>query len=183
MPLSAPSKRKEIHHRVIDMHAYARDDGLFDVEARLIDQKPFDTIRFATGEKVPAGRARHDLWVRLTVDAQFVVRAVEASSDVTPYPVCKEAEASLAVMIGVPIASGWSTRVKERLRGSASCTHLMEMLIPLATTTLQGMGGLDPTKNSALNSHGVPRKLDTCHAYGRSSEVVKLMWPDHYRPR
>ncbi len=183
MPLSSVPNRREIHHRVIDMKAYARDDGLYDVEARLIDQKPFPTIRFVTGEAVPAGQSRHDLWVRLTVDAQFVVRGVEASSDVTPYLVCKEAEASLAVMIGVPIASGWSAKVKERLRGSASCTHLMEMLIPLATTTLQGIGGLDPTQNNSLNAHGVPRKLDTCHAYGRSSPVVKMMWPEHFRPR
>ncbi len=183
MPLSSASSRKEIHQRIIDMKAYARDDGLYDVEAHLVDRKPFTAVRFATQQPVPAGQPRHDLWVRLTVDEQLVVQGVEAASDVTPYDVCKEAESSLSAMIGVPIASGWSAKVKERLRGSASCTHLMEMLIPLATTALQGIRGLDSKKNLAVDDNGVPRKLETCHAYSRSSEVVKMIWPEHFRPR
>lgn len=184
MPLSSAASRREIHHRVIDMKAYARDDGLYDVEAHLVDRKPFDTAIPGLSEPVPAGRPRHDLWVRLTVDARYVVRGIEAASDVTPYGVCKEAASTLSGMVGVQIASGWSVKVKERLRGSASCTHLMEMLIPLATTALQGIGGLNPEKKrGAVDANGVPLKLDTCYAYGRSSEVVRLLWPQHFRSR
>jgi len=184
MPLSFPSGRREIHRRVIDMKAYERDDGLYDVEAHLVDRKPFTTEVAGLAPPVPAGAARHDLWVRLTVDSQYVVRGVEAASDVTPYAVCKEAADSLSVMVGEQIAPGWSAKVKALLRGAAGCTHLMELLIPLGTTAWQGIGGLDSDKKrAAVDAHGIPRKLDSCYAYGRSSEVVRFLWPQHFRPR
>ena len=33
MPLRTPAARRDIHHRVIDMRAFARDDGLYDAIA------------------------------------------------------------------------------------------------------------------------------------------------------
>jgi hypothetical protein len=91
---------------------------------------------------MPAGQPLHDIWVRLTVDGEFVVRAIEAASDVTPWSICKEAEGTLQVLVGEKLARGWSAKVKERLRGAASCTHLMEMLIPLATTGCRASAAL-----------------------------------------
>jgi hypothetical protein len=176
VPLSNPSTRREVHHRSIDMHTFARDDGLFDVEARLIDRKPFDYVRPSSPQPVPAGQPLHDLWVRLTLDGNFVVRAIEASSDVTPWALCREAEATLQVLVGEPVARGWSAKVKERLRGAAGCTHLMEMLVTLGTTALQGIRGSDP--NRRLTAEG---KIDTCYAYARQRSVVKMLWPEHHR--
>jgi len=179
MPLSEPGARREIHHRVIDMKAYEREDGLFAVEAHLVDTKPFEFERVSCLEPVPAGQALHDLRVRLTVDTGFVVRAIEASSDVTPYGICKEAEKTLGVLVGEKIARGWSSRVKERLRGAASCTHLMEMLIPLATTAMQGIRGVRQKRERAAED-GVS-KVDSCYAYGRGREVVQRFWSLHYQ--
>ena len=177
MPLPSPSARREVHHRTIDMHTFARDDGLFDVEARLIDRKPFDYVRPSSALPVPAGQPLHDLWVRLTLDDGFTVLAIQGSSDVTPWALCKEAEATLQVLVGERVARGWSSRVKERLRGAAGCTHLMEMLITMGTTALQGIRGSDPGRR--LTAEG---KLDTCFAYGRQRSVVKMLWPEHHRP-
>jgi Protein of unknown function (DUF2889) len=182
MPLSPPAARREAHHRVIDMKAYARDDGLYDVEARLVDTKPFDFERLAQPQPTPAGQPVHDISLRMTVDGDYVVRGIEASSDVTPWPLCKEAEATLQVLVGERIARGWSVKVKERLRGAASCTHLMEMLIPLATTAFQGIRGLQPKDQRRPEVDGVPSQLDTCYTYGRSREVVQRLWPQHYVP-
>ena len=184
MPLSIAVDRKEIHHRVIDMKAYARDDGWFDVEARLVDRKPFPTLIPGFPNAVPAGVERHDLWVRLTLDNKYVVREIEAASDVTPYAVCKEATSTLSSIVGLQIASGWSLKVKDLLRGSKSCTHLMEMLIPMATTALQGIGGLNADeRRAAVAANGIPYKIDSCYAYSSSSEVTRVMWPQHFRSR
>src|SRR5207244_12399239 len=84
MSLSDGAARREIHHRTIDMRAYVRDDGLYDVEAHLEDRKPFAFKRLASTTPLPAGELLHDMWVRITVDDQYVVRGIEASSDVTP---------------------------------------------------------------------------------------------------
>jgi hypothetical protein len=184
MPLPDSPARREIHQRAIDMKAYAREDGLYDIEAHLVDRKPYTFKRFSSPEPLPAGQPLHDLRVRLTVDDQFVVRHVHASSDVTPYGVCKEAESTLAVLVGERIASGWSKRVKELLRGAVSCTHLMEMLIPMATTAFQGILSLDSEKNiGSVDANGVPNKLDSCYAFSRNREVVMRLWPQHYAPR
>ena len=177
MPLTPPSNRREIHHRAIDMKAFARDDGLFDVEARLVDRKPFPFLRSSSPVPTPAGEALHDLWIRVTLDSEFVVRDIEASSDATPWPLCREAEGTLKVLIGERIARGWSAKVKERLRGAAGCTHLMEMLVTLGTTALQGIRGADANRELAAQW-----KIDSCYAYGRERSVVKMLWPDHYRP-
>lgn len=181
MPLSSASPRRPIHARVIDMQAYARDDGLYDVEAHLIDRKPYDFKRVAADAAVPAGVALHDLWIRLTLDDEFVVRAAQAASDTTPYALCREAESSLSVLIGQRVAKGWSRRVKELLGGTAGCTHLREMLIPLATTALQGIRGL---KRQRAADQGIRRAvppLDSCYAYAAHREVVKVHWPEHFR--
>ena len=176
MPLPAPSARHEVHHRTIDMQAFARDDGLFDVEAHLIDRKPFDYVRPSSPTPVPAGQPLHDLWVRLTLDTDFTVRAIEASSDVTPWALCKETEGTLQVLVGERVARGWSAKVKESLRGAAGCTHLMEMLVTMGTTAMQGIRGSDPHRR--LTPEG---KIDTCYAYGRQRSVVQMLWPEHHR--
>jgi len=183
MPLPPPSARREAHRRVIDMQAYAREDGLYDVEAHLVDTKPFPFVRIGTSHPWPAGQALHDLWVRLTVDNNHVVTAIDVASDVTPYGICKEAESTLRVLVGERIAGGWSAKVKERLRGAASCTHLMEMLIPLATTALQGIRGLKSVDERVdVSPEAIERKIDSCYAYGREREVVRMVWPQHVRP-
>jgi hypothetical protein len=183
MPLTPPAARREAHHRIIDMKAYARDDGMFDVEGHLVDRKPCAFKRLAAPQPVPAGEPLHDMWIRLTVDQDHVVRAIEAASDVTPYALCKEAERTLGVLIGEPIARGWSAKVKERLRGAASCTHLMEMLLPLATTALQGMRAWRRASGApGADAETIERQLDSCYAYARHRDVVKVHWPQHHRP-
>jgi hypothetical protein len=164
------------------MHVFARDDGLFDVESHLVDRKPFPFVRLASPEPVPAGQALHDLWIRLTVDADYVVRSVAAAADTTPYALCKQAEATLAVLVGEKVARGWSSVVKQRLRGAAGCTHLTEMLVTMGTTAFQGINGLRSEGERSAHAPGGERRIDSCFAYGREREVVKMLWPQHHRP-
>lgn len=180
MPLTAPEEREEIHHRRISMKAYRRKDGLYDVESKLVDTKPFAFQR-VTGDPVPAGNSLHDLSIRIVLDVNYTIRAVEASSDSTPFPMCRQAERTLSVLIGERVGRGWSRLVKERLRGAASCTHLAEMLIPLATTALQGIRGLNQERLHEKASDGRPSKLDSCLAYATTGELVRMLWPEHHR--
>ena len=180
MPLIQSVDRREIHTRTIEVRAFARDDGLFEVEARLIDTKPFAFWRAAHDAATPPGAPLHDISIRLTLDKALVVLAIEASSDTTPFAICKEAEATLAPLVGERIASGWSTKVKNSLRGSQSCTHLMEMLITMATPALQGIRGLARERKIDDSKLGAG-KLDSCYAYSSERAVIKMHWPEHYR--
>ena len=168
-----------VHTRVIEMTTYARPLGLFDVEAHLVDRKPFDFKRAGVTDAVPAGEPCHDLWIRLTVDSDLVVRAIEAASDVTPWSVCREAGAALQVLVGEALVRGWTGKVKDKLRGAAGCTHLAEMLIPMATTALQGIYGLRTLEERMQTLESL---VDSCHAFDRHCEVVKWLVPTHYEP-
>jgi hypothetical protein len=181
VPLSGAAEREEIHQRRIVMQAYRRKDGLFDVEANLVDTKPFPFLRVLHNEPLPAGEKLHDLSIRLVLDATYVVREVEVASDATPFAVCKEAQGTLSVLVGERLGRGWTRMVKERLRGAASCTHLAELLIPLATTAIQGIRGLKSDRVMELTADGRPSKLDSCYAFATTGTLVQQLWPEHHR--
>jgi len=182
VPLSEPRSRRELHHRAIDMRTYARDDGLYEVEAHLVDTKPFDFQHSGRPDPLPAGAPLHDLRVRVTVDDQYVIHRVEAASDATPFALCREAETTLNVLVGQRIGKGWSSVVKDSLRGAASCTHLREVLIPLATTLMQGVRGVRGVPSQFVDANGKPTILNSCYAYADHRDVVKQRWPQHFKP-
>ena len=182
MPLSQSSSRQEIHHRQVNLKAYHRDDGMFDIEAHLVDTKPFPFERLLSEHPAPAGSHLHDLWLRMVVDGNYIVQSVEAASDSTPYAVCKEAGAGLSVLVGERVGRGWSKLVKDKLRGAAGCTHLNEMLLPMATAAIQGIRGIRREELFSNDETGKPHKLNSCYAYATHREVVRVTWPEHYRP-
>jgi hypothetical protein len=181
MPLSDPASRREIHHRAIDMHGYRRDDGLYDIEACLVDTKPFPMALIGRSEPLPAGIPLHDLSIRLTIDDAFLIHNIEASSNATPYSLCKEAEATLSGLVGERVAAGWSSIVKQKLRGEASCTHLMEMLIPLATTAYQAISGAQRIGQTAVDPATVGVRPNSCYAYSTQRAVIQRFWPEHFQ--
>ena len=66
MPLSPPVPRALRHTRAIHVDAFAREDGLWDLDARITDIKPRD-IRLASGLR-EGGTPVHDLKLRITID-------------------------------------------------------------------------------------------------------------------
>ena len=87
MPLSPPAPREMLHRREIDIRGWRRDDGLYDIEAYLLDTKayPFENDDRGT---IQPGEPLHGLWLRLTVREDMEIVAAEAASDHTPYAVC-----------------------------------------------------------------------------------------------
>src|SRR5262245_47268975 len=141
MPLPSSPNRRELHHRRIEMHGYRRDDGLYEIDGHVTDVKTQAMRRTDGGREFPAGEPIHDMWVRLVVDETLVVRDVIAVTDASPYDICREAVEPMKAIVGERIKAGWSTMVKSKLGGAKGCTHLMEILIPLATAAYQTLTG------------------------------------------
>ena len=179
MPLPGSQSRIELHHRRIDMHGYRRDDGLYEIEGRVLDTKTSD-VDITSVRAWRAGDTIHDMWVRLVVDEDLVVHDVLAVSDTTPYAVCKEATSAMQAIVGERIAAGWTMMVKSRLGGARGCTHLMELLIPLATAAYQTLAEVRLSRPDTLDSLGRPLKIDSCYAFAASREVVRRRWPALY---
>lgn len=186
MPLTNAAPRKHIHTRQIQCQGYLREDGLWDIEGTITDTKTYAFHNDFRGEVAP-GEPIHDMAIRLTVDDRFEVRAVEAVMDNHPYPICGDVAPNFQRLVGLKIQSGWRREVRRKLGGTAGCTHLVELLGPIATTAMQTIrpyrrnevrqnleeGEADPTLRR-------PHQIDTCYAWGSGNEVVRRYLPDHY---
>ena len=84
-----------------------------------------------------SGTPVHEMWLRLTVDDELVIRDVEAVTDHSPFPICRGITGNFARLKGLSIRPGFHAKVKELLGGVEGCTHLVEMLGPVATTAFQ----------------------------------------------
>jgi hypothetical protein len=179
MPLKQASPRTQIHRRNIDMVVFRRDDGLYDVEGHITDRKPFESTA-PFGKTTPANDPVHEMWIRLTIDKEYVVRDVSAATDSAPYGDCFGAPSTLSVLVGTRIGGGWNREVRDKLGGAKSCTHLMEMLTPLATATYQAMWTEMQEQTEAVDREGRPLLLNACWAMASDRDLAYRRWPQHY---
>lgn len=108
MPLS-PKPRRHLHTRTIQLEGYFRDDGLFDIEAHIVDRKTYSYESRWRGT-VAAGYPVHDMWLRLSVDGDLVVREVDAAMDVQPYTMCSDILDNFQRLIGLRIGGAGTAR-------------------------------------------------------------------------
>ena len=179
MPLPPSARREPQHGRVIECRGYRREDGLWDIEGHLTDRKT-TAIAVPQGRPVPAGEPIHEMWIRLTVDEDLLVHDVCAVTDHSPYPACPAAAAALAGLRGLRIAAGWTAEVRRRFGGRAGCTHLTELLGPVATTAYQTLSTVRMARPEELDAEGRPRRIDSCFAYAADGDLVRQRWPDHH---
>lgn len=178
----AATREEELHFRRIDMRAWRRSDGLFELEGRVTDRKSQDFEPWhAAGHAVPAGEPIHDMGVCLVYDRDLRIHAVRTFTEASPYPECPEGGRALQTLVGLRMASGWSKEVRGRLGGPRACTHLMELLIPMATTAFQSLSVVNRGRVDRVDADGRPLKIDSCYAYGAERELVRMNWPQFHR--
>ena len=61
------------------------------------------------------------------------------------------------------------------------CTHLTELLGPVATTAIQTIASARRRGDKSGKAAAENAFLNTCHSYADDSPVVKLHWPQQYR--
>ena len=171
MPLPDPVARSQLHTRQVACRGYRRDDGLWDIEGRIVDTKSYDMVR-EWQRPLPAGDPIHDMSLRLTIDDRLVIQDVVAVTDASPFAICVDAAPNMARLKGLRIAPGWMRTVKERLGGRHGCTHIVELLGPVATTAFQTIFS-DRAKSVAGGpaKHVHPR-VNSCFAYAEDSPVI-----------
>jgi hypothetical protein len=182
--MNVDGEREQIHHRQIDLKFYRRRDGLYEVEGRLIDSKNHPFRRQLAESDLAPGEPLHDIIVRMVIDEGLLVHDVQASMRATPFGICSGAAETLRPLRGLRIGAGWNKRVRELLGGVASCTHIVELLGPMATTAFQGSA---PQRLARMNEPGNEderaAKVNSCFAYSEHREVVARLWPQlHKKP-
>ena len=187
MSLSPPAPRRHLHTRTIACEGYERDDGLVDIEARVIDTKTYAVDEPYRGHRAP-GMHVHDMQLRLTLDHAMTVRDIEVTTNHAPYEPCYGVAPAYKNLVGAKIGGGWRKAVNEAVGGTKGCTHLRELLMPVATVAFQTMSswpkaGKVATERKPDDATKKPYFLDGCRAWASDGEVVKKLFPLHYRPR
>ncbi len=177
MPLSASqTPRKPLHTRRIELHGYEREDGMFDVEAHMTDTKAEPLLMEDRGTIEP-GEPLHGMALRMTVDRSMTIVAFEAVTDYSPYSICPDIAPNYASLVGLPIRAGFLRAAAERVGGVHGCTHLRELLQPMATVAVQTMYR-QRKQQQAQGSK--PKMLNSCYAYREDGPIVARSWPDFY---
>jgi hypothetical protein len=177
MPAVNPSiTRRPLHRRALDVQVFARNDGLFDVEACLTDTKSHDVPLAGVPRK--AGDPIHEMRLHLTVDASLTITAATSETLWMPYPAaCGEHGDAYARLVGLNLMKGFRQAVHERLGATRGCTHLTELCQVLPTAVIQALAGsvIDTREGDA--SGNPPFQLDRCHALRRDGATVAQFYP------
>ncbi len=187
MPLPESAPRKHLHTRTIVCEGFERDDGLVDIEARIVDQKTYAVEEPYRGRR-EAGMHVHDMQVRLTLDRAMTVKAIAVATNDAPYDICPGAVPGYQRLVGARVGAGWRKAVTEAVGRTKGCTHITELLMPMATVAFQTMGswpkgGKVATEAQPSEAREKPYFVDGCHAWASDGPVVKRLFPLHYRGR
>lgn len=178
MPLPPPDcAREPSHQRSITIQAYARSDGLWDVEGRLTDSwaQPVP----CAGGTLPAGQAMHSMALRFTVDASATIVAVQAATDAGPYgEACATIAPDYAKLVGVSVGRGYRDTIRRLFGRTAGCTHMNELAGVMGSAVLQALW--EPLTRGATEK---PFSIDGCHALKSDGPQVAKFFPRWARPR
>lgn len=179
MPFSPPAPRKHLHTRQVICQGFAREDGLWDIEGQIIDTKTYDFPNEDRGGVVRAGEAVHHMCVRVTIDDRLVVRDAEVTIDYAPFAVCPAIAPNFKKLVGMTLGKGFRQELRARFGGTEGCTHVVELMGPIATTAFQTLS----IKGSKLLGDRRPPMIDQCHALAADGPVVAQHWPKWAVPK
>lgn len=186
MPLTPPVERSLFHERQVSCRGYRRADGLWDIEGSIVDTKTYE-LSFYDGRQLPPGEPLHEMHLRITVDDDYLIHAAEASTEHSPFGLCPEIATAYRQLVGLKIAQGFSAKVRDLFKGRGGCTHITELMGPLATTAIQTIssgkrqlaGQLTPEQEAQMNQRSI-RLIDSCHGWRSDGNPVKVRFPERY---
>ena len=188
MPLPPAASRRPVTFRTVTCHGYEREDGLLDIEGHLVDTRGHETHNERSGA-IPVGVPVHDMWVRLTVDDELIIRDAMSATDASPYMRCTEVTPNASRLVGLKISGGFKREMHARIGNAQGCTHIVALIEALATVAVQTLVGKQRDAHpdqrfavfAARGEGSRPPLIDSCHTYSADSPVTRVLWPAHYR--
>lgn len=173
MPLPPPAPRKHLHTRQVICQGFKREDGLWDIEGQMTDTKTYDFPNEDRGGQVRAGEAVHHMVVRVTINDAMLIVDAEVAMDFTPFSVCPAIAPSFKGLAGMVLGPGFKKNLLAKFGGTMGCTHIVELMGPIATTAFQTLS----VKGPRTSGDSKPSVIDRCHAFAADGPVVARLWP------
>jgi hypothetical protein len=177
--LPSPAPREAVHTRSIVCRSFRRDDDMLDVDARFIDTRPFAYDSEFRGH-CPPGSALHHMQLRLTLDRERRIHALQSAMPGTPYIGCAEVNPNFQRLVGLSVGRGFRKALRERLGGTEGCTHMLALLEAMAAAAVQAFasnahaprraGQAEPVRIWRLDA-----LLDTCWSYRSDGPVMQQL--------
>ena len=179
LPPAAPQRQLK-HRRQIDVQVFACGNGLWEVDAVLVDVKTRAT-QLADSLR-PAGTPIHDMLLRLVVNEQLDIIAAGSESRWMPYTgLCDKHGDAYSRLVGLNLLQDFRKQLRQRVGGVLGCTHITELAQVLPTAVVQAFAGEVIDTRGTADGAGKPFQIDRCHALRSSAEAVRLHYPRWYR--
>jgi hypothetical protein len=95
-----------------------------------------------------------------------------------PRKVCRESIDCLALIKGLTITKGFTSKVKKLAGGNKGCTHLVELLLAMAPAVFQGFGAHQSQKPSDIDPDQAKMisqfLVNTCRAWREDGPFVEM---------
>ena len=181
--LSSSAERKLTQTRSIICTGYAREDGLWDIEAHMVDVKPFAVSHPRFGVTKPAGHPLHEMKIRVTIDNEMLIHDAEAVTIHAPFDICVIPPTIFPKLKGLSLNKGWKRGVAKIMGGTKGCTHLTELIGNIATVAYQTVASSDDYIAKLDSGEIRPFFIGSCYSYKESGPVVENLYSDFYKPQ
>ena len=163
--MSEISSRKAMHHRSIEHRTWMHEDGVLEIESRLIDTKAYDA-RVGFGRELPAGDALHDMSIRILLGADGLIRDIRLRMDSAPFDICTEVVRRFESLRGTGMGAGWNTLLSRHFGGINGCRHLIDLLRGMGTVAFQSLPVTGWTRETVVGFR------DSCYAFREEGPVM-----------
>jgi len=173
--------RQLVHLRQVELTAFVRDDGLWDLEVTLADRK---SRVFAGGAgDHPAGSMIHGMRLALTVDTQGNILGVAVDMSAVPYAdSCTGAAGEYKLLVGLNLLSGFKAGLRQRIAQRNGCSHLSELAALLPTLAIQSFADIVYPVRDNPGQLEPSSAIDGCHGLRTDGEAIRLYYPRWYKP-
>ncbi len=171
--------RIPLHKRSVTVEVFERADGLWDLDAELIDTKAY-TFPLSNGSEHLAGQPVHHMLLRITVNSDYLIVDAGVHYKAAPYAVCDTIAQSYQKLIGLNLIRGFRHEVRARLAGKHGCTHVTELTNVLPTAAIQGIAARQRRFERGQEQETRPFYIDGCHALRADGVVVREHYPKWY---
>lgn len=182
MSNATPVARTPMHERKLQINSFVREDGLWDLEASLLDVKAYDFVKLS-GKTHVAGTPVHDMLICVTVTEEGEIVEAKVKYGAAPYnDTCFAIESAYNALVGMHLLRGFRNAVRERFARVEGCTHMSELAVLLPTVFVQSLANRRNQKRTETQGKR-PFQLEGCHALRLDSPAVKEFFPQWYQAK
>lgn len=167
-------KGKRYHTRTTEISTYEYDEQRFVVEGCLADHR-WQEFHLETGEKRRPGIFHHMIIHWLVNKQTLLIEDIDVTMPAVPDDGCLEIIGSIEPVKGLSVARGFTSKVKALGGNGKGCTHIIELLISMAGSAVQGYVAYRQHESLMSKTDIMNMCENTCWTWRSDGPVVSLL--------